>query len=97
MNVQDHRVIFMVITLDDDSELFDVLGLNSYPSLVYLPENHPLPEVGEDGVSENQITGEERELLLIEKEDMVFTEGEIQRFLTRITGVDVGFQGFVDF
>ena len=63
MNVQDHRVIFMVITLDDDSELFDVLGLNSYPSLVYLPENHPLSEVGEDGVSENQITGEERELL----------------------------------
>ncbi|KAK8793954.1 magnesium transporter protein [Blastocystis sp. subtype 4] len=78
MNLRDHHVIFMVITLEEDPELFDVLGLTSYPSLVYLPENHPISE----------ITEEERSLLVIEKDDTVFTESEIQRFLTRITGVE---------
>lgn len=97
MNLRDHHVIFMVITLEEDPELFDVLGLTSYPSLVYLPENHPISEVGETRLIENQITEEERSLLVIEKDDTVFTESEIQRFLTRITGVEVDFPSFIHF
>ena len=97
MNLRDHHVIFMVITLEEDPELFDVLGLTSYPYLVYLPENHPISEVGETRLIENQITEEERSLLVIEKDDTVFTESEIQRFLTRITGVEVEFPSFIHF
>lgn len=89
MNLVDHRVIFIVITLEEDPELFDVLGLTSYPSLVYLPENHPVSEVGDIILNENQIMEEERRMLVLEKDETVFTEKEIELFLTRITGVEV--------
>lgn len=40
------RLIFMVITMEEDPELFDTFGLESYPSLVYLPESHAVSEAG---------------------------------------------------
>ena len=41
----NQRLIPMVITMDRDSRLFDSLGLESYPTLVYLHAWHDLIEV----------------------------------------------------
>ena len=34
------KLVFSVITVDEESQLADVFGIESIPALVYLPESH---------------------------------------------------------
>jgi len=45
MKIKDRRVVFLVITLDQGSELFDTLELEMVPTIVYLPESHAIDSV----------------------------------------------------
>ena len=45
MKIKDRRVVFLVITLDQGSELFDTLELEMVPTIVYLPESHAVDSV----------------------------------------------------
>ena len=45
MKIKDRRVVFLVITLDQGSELFDTLELEMVPTIVYLPESHTVDSV----------------------------------------------------
>ena len=42
---ENHRLIPAVITMDESSRLFDMFGLESYPTLLYLQAWHDLVEV----------------------------------------------------
>ena len=39
------KLIFSVITVDEESQLADVFGIESIPALVYLPESHSVESV----------------------------------------------------
>ena len=39
------KLIFSVITVDEESQLADVFGIESIPALVYLPESHSVEAV----------------------------------------------------
>lgn len=43
------KLIFVVITLENESDLFNLFGLQSIPSLVYLPQRHAIGEVVHTG------------------------------------------------
>lgn len=45
MKIKDRRVVFLVITLDQGSELFDTLELEMVPTIVYLPKSHAVDSV----------------------------------------------------
>ena len=45
MKIKGRRVVFLVITLDQGSELFDTLELEMVPTIVYLPESHAVDSV----------------------------------------------------
>lgn len=45
MKIKDRRVVFLVITLDQGSELFNALELEMVPTIVYLPESHAVDSV----------------------------------------------------
>ena len=45
MKIKDRRVVFLVITLDQGSELFNALELEMAPTIVYLPESHAVDSV----------------------------------------------------
>lgn len=45
MGVKEKRVVFLVITLDQGSELFDALDLEMVPTIVYLSESHAVDVV----------------------------------------------------
>lgn len=78
MKIKDRRVVFLVITLDQGSELFDTLELEMVPTIVYLPESHAVDSFSVD----------ERDQMLLERDDQLLTEGTIQRFVTKNTGVE---------
>ena len=40
LRVDSPKLIFSVITVDEESQLADVFGIESIPALVYLPESH---------------------------------------------------------
>ena len=45
MGIKEKRVLFLVVTLDQGSELFDALGLEMVPTIVYLSEPHAVDVV----------------------------------------------------
>ena len=49
MGVKEKRVVFLVITLDQGSELFDALDLEMVPTIVYLSESHAVDVVPIEG------------------------------------------------
>lgn len=89
MGIKEKRVVFLVVTLDQGSELFDALELEMVPTIVYLSESHAVDSVRIDGTCDVEFSEDERDLLLLERDDQVLTEGTIQRFVTKNTGVEV--------
>ena len=45
MGIKEKRVLFLVVTLDQGSELFDALDLEMVPTIVYLSESHAVDVV----------------------------------------------------
>ena len=45
LRVDFPKLIFSVITMDEESQLADVFGIESIPALVYLPESHSVEAV----------------------------------------------------
>ena len=89
MKIKDRRVVFLVITLDQGSELFDTLELEMVPTIVYLPESHAVDSVSIEGICDVEFSVDERDQMLLERDDQLLTEGTIQRFVTKNTGVEV--------
>lgn len=89
MGIKEKRVVFLVITLDQGSELFDALDLEMVPTIVYLSESHAVDVVPMEGCCDVEFAEDERDLVLLERDDQIITEGTIQRFVTKNTGVEV--------
>ena len=45
MKVESPKLIFAMIKMDNNPSLPKVFGLSKFPSLVYLPEDHPISSV----------------------------------------------------
>ena len=46
------KLIFSVITVDEESQLAEVFGIESIPALVYLPESHSVEAVSVCSIGE---------------------------------------------
>ena len=45
MKVESPKLIFAMIKMDNNPSLPKVFGISKFPSLVYLPEDHPISSV----------------------------------------------------
>ena len=52
LRVDSPKLIFSVITVDEESQLADVFGIESIPALVYLPESRSVEAVSLCSVGE---------------------------------------------
>lgn len=89
MESKEKRLVFLIITLDQGWELFDTLGLEMVPTIVYLSESHAVDTVSTEWRCDDELSREEQDLLVLERDDQVIMEGTIQRFVTKNTGVEV--------
>ena len=79
INPSSPRLIFAVITLETPSHLADVFEIETFPSLVYLPETQSVDSSFEEG----------RDLRVLEMDNTLLSESVIRLFVERNTGVKV--------
>ena len=81
MSPSSPRLIFAVMTLETPSHLADVFEIETFPSLVYLPETQSVDSSFE----------EDRDLRVLEMDNTLLSESVIRLFVERNTGVKVSF------
>ena len=79
MSPSSPRLIFAVITLETPFHLANVFEIETFPSLVYLPETQSVDSSFE----------ENRDLRVLEMDNTLLSESVIRLFVERNTGVKV--------
>ena len=83
------KLIFSVITVDEESQLAYVFGIESIPALVYLPESHSVEAVSVCSVGETYFSEEEREMRVFEVDNVFLSESAMVHFIEHSTDVSV--------
>ena len=80
-----------MIKMDSNPSLPIVFGISKFPSVVYLPEDHPISSVDCVFILLIQFSVEERAKYILYKENTVIVDSHIRHLIESITNIQVLF------